>query len=142
MDDPSFLLSFAEKWPTFAWVVPVVLIGFWVLRFAACANEPLRKALGGLGRYWEQSAECKQKRNAGEWRALREEVSALSSRVDDLQRRDEVYWAYVMYDEEWHRKYDMELLAAAKIQIRHLTFLEFREKWSTNRNFTKDDQQW
>lgn len=133
MDDAQFLTDLAKHWPFLAWLVPIVLTMFYIVKFMAVAYDPVAKVMGRLGAHWQESAERKRERDRGEVGMLRDEVFSLGKKVDQLQQRDEIYWAYVMYDQEWHRV--MESLAIDQswpIAI-HLSFLDFRSKWWTER---------
>lgn len=144
VEDQRWILDFSQHWPSLAWIVPVAVIAFYVLKFLAVAHEPVAKILGGVGRRWRDSAESKQKAAAGELGALREEVKALSERVDSLQIRDQIYWDYCLYDENWHREDQMRRIAAGQPVTGHMSFFEFRVKWAKDhdRHALFKDETW
>ncbi len=129
MDEASWIADIAQQWPAFAWLVPVMLIAYYGARFLALINEPAAKAFGGLGKHWRESAEKKQKAAAGELGLLRDEVRSLSEKISDLQIRDDINWAFVRFDSEWHRRYELRAVAEGFTPFKHMTFLEFRAKW-------------
>jgi hypothetical protein len=146
VDDATWIASFVQHWPTLAWLVPVVMLGYYALRFLALANDPVARLLGGLGRHWQKSAERKQKHAAGELGLLKAEVQSLSERVDRLQKRDEIYWAYVMADEAFHRQDDFARVQAGQSPSGHLSFLQFRAQRLKDRSkhddFEDEDNSW
>lgn len=146
MDDTKWIVDLTHHWPTLGWLVPVLLAAFYALKFMAVASEPVAKLLGGVGRRWRRSAERKQRLAAGEVGLLREEVRSLSDKVYALEKRDAIYWAYVMYDQEWHREMQSLALNKGWPLKRHLDFMEFRAKYWLERheqvqsdNETEDD---
>lgn len=130
MDDTKWITDLARHWPTLAGVVPILLIAYYFVKFLATAYEPVARIFGRVGRKWRASAERKQRLTAGELGLLRDEVASLSRKVYELERRDAIYWEYVMYDQEWHREVQVQAVEQNWNVKRHLSFLEFRAKWN------------
>lgn len=137
MGDPSWIVDIATQWPTLAWLVPILLVLFYVVKFLSIAHEPVAKIFGSVGRGWRESAERKQKAAVGELGLLRDEVKSLSQRIDVLVLKDEVNWAYVLYDETWHRKHTFDTVAhGGPAPAKHLSFPQFRAKWLKDRGLS------
>lgn len=128
-DKIDWIGKFLEHWPSLAWLIPVGFLAYYALKFIALSSETVTKLLGGLGTHWRDAAERKQKAVVGEIGLLRDEVRSLSGKIGNLQLRDDINWAYVRYDSEWHRRYELRAVAEGKNPIQHVTFLEFRTKW-------------
>ncbi len=104
--------------------------------------EPIEKILGGLGKHWRTQADKRQVRITGEIGALREEVDSLSAKVNNLRVKDEIAWAYVIYDEEWHRRLDFEAVQHNSVPVPHISFPEFRVRWLREHAVTHQDEVW
>lgn len=131
MDDTeiNFITDLSHHWPTLAWLVPILVILYYIVRFLAVAYEPISKLMGKLGTHWRDSAEKRQVASAGEVGILRDEVRSLTEKVEYLEKRDAIYWAYVLYDQEWHREVEAEAIEKEWKFRRHLSFMEFRNRW-------------
>lgn len=136
MGEPTWILDIASQWPALAWLVPILLVGFWVVKFLSIAHEPVAKVFGSVGTSWRESAKKKREQAQGEMGALSSEVKSLSKRVDVLLLKDEINWAYVLYDEGWHRQHNFDLVASGEKPGKHMSFPQFRTKWLKDRGLT------
>lgn len=100
----------AERWPTGA-AVAALLVGVYL-----------------LARYWASA----------EMRDMRERVDYLDEQVRALRYRDQAYFEYILYDEEYHRKLELIAIRAGYTIERHISFLEFRDAWMKERGLTEE----
>lgn len=139
---PTWINDIGTYWPNLGWLVPIAFVAYYGVRFLSLMYEPVEGLLGKLGTHWREQAERRQVKVAGEIGALRTEVASLSDKVNALQQKDEIYWSYVLYDEEWHRKRDFEAVQSGAINIHHISFPEFRARWLRERKVSEEDDFW
>lgn len=108
----EWLSLLMEHWPTVGLIVTLLIGVFLVARY-------LRGA---------------------EVRDMRDRVDYLDGQVRALRYRDQCYFEYTLYIEECHRR--AMLLAASKgcTFERHMSFLEFRDRWMLERGL-QDEQE-
>lgn len=141
--------------PWLLWLLAGSTVAYTVLRQAAESSKVVADFLGPVGRRWA-SARAKRHEAAGmlialqnrvdaqdkelsvlreqhssdAWNAdLKRQVDALDKAVIDLRRRGQIVDAYLVYDEDWHRR---ELLAYGTTgyePLQHRSFLEFEADW-------------
>lgn len=61
------------------------------------------------------------------------QVKFLEEQLSELRLRDECYWAWILSDQEWHRKYEFKAMELGWETIPHLSFMEFRDMWLTRK---------
>lgn len=141
--------------PWLLWILAGSTVAYTVLRQLAESSEFVSQLLGPVGRKWAQSRSSRKDHASlllevaarlddqaveldrlrdhqvsDEWnRDLKRQVESLSNAVAGLRRRNQIVDAYLLYDEEWHRR---ELLVTAGSDnplTPHISFLEFEENW-------------
>lgn len=133
MEKFDWISSFIEQWPSFAWLIPLGFVFFYLVKFIALSSESVTKALGGLGKHWRESAELKRPARQAEVEDLRAEVKALAKRLDVFHMRDQMYWSYIMKDAEFHYADDLQRISEGKPKSGHISFYEFRTAWLKER---------
>lgn len=142
-NETSWISDIAHQWPSLAWLVPVLFVAYYGLRFIALTHEPVGKLFGSVGKHWREAADKKQKAAAGEMGLLRDEVRSLSEKIGDLQLRDDLNWAFIRMDQDWHRRYELRAATEGWTTMKHMTFLEFRKKWLRDHGVEdKDEDSW
>lgn len=61
---------------------------------------------------------------------LRRQVDYLTKVVDELRARDHLNWAWIVNDQEWHRRVELEAIDQGWSLPRHVSYDEFREEWA------------
>lgn len=64
---------------------------------------------------------------------LRRQVEFLEFQLQELRVRDEMYWAWILQDQEWHRRYEFTAAERGWATIPHISFMEFRDRWMAQR---------
>ena len=75
-----------------------------------------------------------------EVRDMRSRIEYLDDQVRALRYRDECYFAYILYDQNYHIALALVAAQQGFLPEKHLSFLEFREKWMLERGL-KDEQE-
>lgn len=119
---------FIEHWPTPAVVLAALFIVYHVVRFLALT---FGWGMGALGTFWR----TRRSITDGEIIDLKKRVTYLDGQVASLRYRDECYFAYMLSDQEWHRKHELKAAAQGWTFDRHITFLEFRDQWMKDKKF-------
>lgn len=128
----------ATHWPALALVVALLYVVYHIVKAAALTFEAFGKALGPIGQMWQAKRTISQ----AESEDMRKRLQYLAEQVRALRHRDACYFAFCLYDEEYHRR--QELIAAAKgwVLEAHVGFLEFSEKWMRERGIEKELDIW
>jgi len=155
--------------PWLLWILVASTVLYTLLKQAAGGSEFVAQLLGPLGRRWSAAraarrdavtllAELSEKvvaqetqiqamvraHDANLWVVdLCRQVNALDVAVSELRKRGQIVDAFLVYDEEWHRR---ELLAIAagdgRIPEVHKSYLEFEHEWITAaHNRRKEDKE-
>lgn len=126
----------SAHWPDLTAVAVLCYFLYIVTRALAGISDTFSKVLGPLGAWWRNRRVISN----SVLDDLSARVTYLDTQVKVLRYRDECYFAYMLTDQEWHRKH--ELLAAENGWNfdRHITFLEFRERWLKERGLTDDKE--
>ena len=61
------------------------------------------------------------------------QVNFLEEQLAELRLRDEMYWSWILTDQEWHRTYEFKAAQFGWETIPHMSFMEFRDKWMSQR---------
>ncbi|TDH56702.1 hypothetical protein E2F47_06115 [Mycobacterium eburneum] len=70
---------------------------------------------------------------------LRRQVDYLTGEVAQLRTSDQIYWAWIVYDQKWHRQLELDAAAGGHEIPRHESFYEFRERWKREHRETADE---
>lgn len=60
---------------------------------------------------------------------LQDQVMHLTERVSELRIRDELNFDFVIYDQSWHRTFELKAAELGWQITPHVNYSEFREKW-------------
>lgn len=60
---------------------------------------------------------------------LESQVKFLIAQVAELRARDRMYWAWVIVDQEWHRRVELMAVERGWDLPPHISFDEFYEEW-------------
>ena len=60
---------------------------------------------------------------------LESQVKFLIAQVAELRARDRMYWAWVIVDQEWHRRVELMAVENGWDLPDHISFDEFYEEW-------------
>lgn len=61
------------------------------------------------------------------------QVNFLEEQLAELRLRDEMYWSWILTDQEWHRTYEFKAAQFGWETIPHTSFMEFRDQWMSQR---------
>ncbi|ADL70996.1 hypothetical protein SEA_WAMBURGRXPRESS_29 [Mycobacterium phage Wamburgrxpress] len=138
MDPSDMAVAIARDWPDLA-VVASLLCGLYVIvRYLAGTFESVSRALGPVGRWFRSRRAI----NKAELMDMQKRVEYLDERVTRLLYRDQCYFAYVLADTEWHRRHEIKAAALGWDLERHVSFIEFRDRWMRNRGLDKELDIW
>jgi hypothetical protein len=131
----SFL---SEHWPTLTLFIAALFAVYLIVRAIALTFDAVGDAFGPIGQMWRAKRTISQ----AESEDMRKRLQYLAEQVRALRHRDACYFAFCLYDEEYHRR--QELIAAAKgwVLEAHVGFLEFSEKWMRERGIEKELDIW
>ena len=154
--------------PWLLWILVASTVLYTLLKQAAGGSEFVAQLLGPLGRRWSAAraarrdaatllSELSEKvvtqetqiqamvraHDSNLWVVdLRRQVNALDVAVSELRKRGRIVDAFLVYDEEWHRR---ELLAIAADGLRipevHKSYLEFEYAWLVAHSRRKEDKE-
>lgn len=111
----ELLAHLTENWPTVG-LVATLLIGVYL-----------------LARYWATA----------EMRDMRRRIDYLDDQVKALRYRDQAYFEYVLYIEDYQRKVELVAVQHGIPLPKRIPFLEFRDKWMEDKGLLEQkDQIW
>lgn len=122
-----------------SWVWPIIVIGIAALfAFHAIQSfEGVAKAFGGLGRkiYDRKTQRAAKRAGLQQWELadLRRQLEFLSKSIEELRDRDEMTWAWILSDQEWHRNYEFLCAERGAVPMPRVSFMEFRTRWLRER---------
>lgn len=133
-DLPDWFWEYIPHWATFSIVALVLAV------FTAAKVSTSRE---GIAQVWSKftgwlSARSREDeiRNrdvdyqiADLWR----QVQFLEEQLAELRLRDEMYWQWILSDQEWHRRYEFQAAANGWETIPHVSFMDFRDEWLAQR---------
>lgn len=128
----------AANWPTLTAFAALLIGVYWCVRFLAMTFDAFADALGPLGKYWRARRLISQT----EADDMRRRLQYLAEQVRALRHRDECYFAYTLYEQEWHRTQELIAITNGWQLEPHIGFLEFSEKWMRDRNIDKELDLW
>ena len=141
--------------PWLLWILAGSTVGYTVLRQAAESSSFISQLLGPIGRKWTASRKVrrdeatllirlqsvvddqvkelsalKERSRSDAWsNDLKRQVDSLDKAVKELRRRNQIVDAYLVYDEDWHRKEMLAFGADGYIMAPHKSYLEFEQDW-------------
>jgi len=62
------------------------------------------------------------------------QVNFLEEQLAELRLRDEMYWAWILTDQEWHRTYEFKAAQNGWETVPHMSFMQFRDHWMSQRH--------
>lgn len=119
---------FVEHWPTAAVVLVSLFSVYHVIRFVVLTFDV---SLGPLGKYWRTRRIISDTKIND----MEKRITYLDGQVAALRYRDECYFAYMLADQEWHRKHELKAKEHGWDFEKHVTFLEFRDQWVSDKKF-------
>lgn len=127
--------------PGWAWPILVAgTVAFFIWQ-AIQAYEGFAKIFGPIGRklYDRKTTQAAKRAGLQHWELadLRRQVEFLGEAIEDLRDRDEMSWAFVLSDQEWHRNYEFMCAERGAVPMPRVSFMEFRTKWLKERTPAK-----
>lgn len=123
MDDETWVSVVERHWP---WLIPVVIVGYLLIK-----GGPTIKAFiwNPLIDFVQRLPQRASERVDAELEDLHRQVEFLTEQIAELRIRDELYWNFILMDQEYHRR--LEFAAAEKGWDipRHVPFMSFRDEW-------------
>ena len=109
----------------------VVAVCGWALSKLAGAYEGVAKVIPVFGRIWRRRAMRNDdaRRLDAELADLRRIVDFQGKQLEELRNRDEMYWAWILTDQEWHRREEFKAVSENRTLEPHLSFMQFRDNW-------------
>jgi hypothetical protein len=125
-------MNFPESWwnhiPGWA-ILPVIGVAFiiWVLSKLAGAHAGVAKLIPVFGKIWH--ARANRPDIDAELADLRRQVEFQGKQLEELRNRDEMYWAWILMDQEWHRAVEFAAVTNDWKLPPHISFMQFRDGW-------------
>jgi len=117
------------------WVSASVLIStalIFILSKLSAAYEPVARLIPVLGKRWRARATSDGRdhlRIDSELKDLRRQINFLNVQLTELRVRDEMYWAWILSDQEWHRQHEFDAAQRGHETNPHVSFMDFRDQW-------------
>ncbi|AEK08888.1 NrdH [Mycobacterium phage SirDuracell] len=117
----------AGQWP---WLI-LVAVFIMLIPQAVKAIETVKGLLAPLFERLTPAAKRKDRRDDINAKVadLEAQVTFLTEQVANLRARDRMYWAWVISDQEWHRKVELEAAERGWELPHHVSFDEFYDEW-------------
>lgn len=139
-DLPDWVWEYVPHWVTVS-LVALALLAFTLMKLAS-SREGIEQLWSRLSR-WLHSSRDNEIRNrdvdyqiADLWR----QVQFLEEQLAELRLRDEMYWAWILSDQEWHRQYEFHAAQKGFDIIPHVSFMDFRDEWLLQRQQQRNNQ--
>lgn len=133
-DLPDALWKFFPHWLAILLAALTILV--YLLSKAGGAQEGINKITSGFTSFISRRAREVKKRNDDvdyQIEDLWRQVRFLEEQLAELRLRDEMYWAWIITDQEWHRNYEFMAAEQGWKTIPHMSFMEFRDDWLAQR---------
>lgn len=129
MNIPDSMWSHVPGWAAAA----IIILGgvVFILSRLAGAYTGVAKVIPIFGRIWHRRAVRSDDavRLDGELRDLRRIVAFQGKQLDELRNRDEMYWSWILTDQEWHRREEFRAISEQRVLEPHVSFMTFRDAW-------------
>lgn len=153
--------EFMDRLPQFVlYMVFFSFVASFVLSKAAEASESFAKLFGPLGKFWrrkidqeradriqvfKQEARIAVDSELGvtrktEYAALKKQLADVLDRVEEMERNESVYEAYLVTDAQWHREINIRLAEMGVLQAPlpdRIPFSQFEEDYRKQRGWQK-----
>lgn len=129
MNFPESWWNHLPGWASLAILATACII--WVLSKLAGAYEGVAKVIPIMGRVWHRRAirSSDAERLDGELADLRRIVLFQGKQLEELRNRDEMYWAWILIDQEYHREVEFMAITEGWKLPPHKSFMQFRDEW-------------
>lgn len=131
---PETIWSYFPHW--LAGALAVLLVAVYIIGKLGVAHEGFAKAFASVRDFcFKRSREAKRRRNSVDYQIadLWRQVEFLEEQLAELRLRDEMYWAWILTDQEWHRQHEFAAAENGWETAPHKSFMEFRDEWIANR---------
>lgn len=133
-DLPDWVWEYVPHWITITIIVSALLL--YAAMKVASSREGLTALWSRVSGWLHARSRENELRNrdvdyqiADLWR----QVQFLEEQLAELRVRDEMYWAWILSDQEWHRQYEFEAAQKGYTTIPHVPFMDFRDQWLLER---------
>lgn len=133
-DIPDALWNFFPHWIAIPLAFLLVLV--YIVSHKG-VQETLTKAVAAAtGLRSKRDREAKRRNADVDYQIedLWRQVRFLEEQLAELRLRDEMYWAWILTDQEWHRHYEFTAAEQGWATIPHVSFMEFRDDWLAQRS--------
>lgn len=129
MTFPDSLWSHIPGWLAVAILLVCGVV--WVLSRLSGAYAGVAKVIPVMGKVWHRRAVRSNDalRLDGELADLRRIVDFQGRQLQELRDRDEMYWAWILTDQEWHRREEFRAVSESRTLEPHVSFMTFRDRW-------------
>lgn len=127
---PDSIWNFFPHWLAGALAILLVLV--YVLSKFGVSHEVFTRVGAWFTRLFQRSRKKSDDVDyqiADLWR----QVKFLEQQLAELRLRDEMYWAWILKDQEWHRQHEFAAAERGWETIPHQSFMEFRDEWVAKR---------
>jgi len=133
-DIPDEIWHVIPHWLSIGLVVLLVLVYAFN---AKVAHQNLSKAMTSISGFISKRDRESKRRNADvdyQIEDLWRQVRFLEEQLAELRLRDEMYWAWIITDQEWHRNYEFTAAEKGWETLPHVSFMQFRDDWLAQRS--------
>lgn len=129
MTFPESLWTHIPGWAGVILLVVCFLV--WILSRLSGAYAGVARMIPVMGKVWRRRAVRSDDalRLDGELADLRRIVDFQGKQLEELRNRDEMYWAWILSDQEWHRHDEFEAASVGRTIVPHISFMQFRDSW-------------
>lgn len=131
MVDVTVFGQIQEQFPAIGAVILLIIAAYFIVRFVSLT---FGDALGAVGKFFRDRRAITH----SEADDMRRRLRYLDERVETLLRRDQVYFSYVLHDQEWHLRDQLRAAAEGRVTEPHLPFIEYRDAWARERGLEKE----
>lgn len=131
----TFFGQIQEQFPAIGAVILLIIAAYFVVRFVSLT---FGDALGAVGRFFRDRRAITH----SEADDMRSRLKYLDDRVEKLLHRDACYFAYVLADQEYHHRQKLIAIELGWVLEPHVSFLEFRQRWMSERGLEKELEMW
>lgn len=135
MDD-SWVSVLEHHWP---WAIPILVLCI-ALGYVAKLIPAIQSGAGRVAAWIKRASRREQEKIDARVADLEGQVQYLTEVVEELRARDRLNWAWILSDQEWHRKVELDAAAKGWDIPRHTSYEEFSDGWAKRHPMPKPYQ--
>ena len=132
---PDWVWDYVPHWATIT-AIALALMAYIVAKIAH-SREGIEKLWSKVSAWFNTHSKANEIRNRDvdyQIEDLWRQVQFLEEQLAELRLRDEMYWAWILTDQEWHRQHEFAAAEKGYDTVPHKSFMDFRDEWLSNRS--------